>query len=245
MTYTPASFDADGDAVVLFAHGYGDNARSLARALPFQRWTAEHGFMAVVPFAARNPEDADGGRTSWNAGACCAFGDQTRDDLGFLKALIDRLRAQFPSKQLDFYLVGFSNGGFLAETVACRHPDWFRGVSSIGGSLSTNQPPCETPTASIRVHRVTGAVDQRIPQEGGETPLGAYASFHDDYATWTADLECQEPATNTANSATCRTSSCNGGAVRFCLIDGLRHQWPTSPAFSFDALDDAWRFWTM
>lgn len=245
LTYAPASFEAEGDAVVLFAHGYGDNARALARSLPIESWVAEHGFVAVVPFADRNPEDADGGRTSWNAGACCAFGDQARDDLGFIKALIDRIRSEHPSKELTFYLIGFSNGGFLAETVACRHPDWFRGVSSIGGSLSTDQPPCETPTTSVRVHRVTGAIDERISRTGGQTPLGPYASFDDDFVTWSAALECPEHTTDTTGPATCQTSSCNGGAVRFCLIDGLRHQWPASPQFSYDAFDDAWHFWTM
>ena len=49
------------------------------------------------------------------------FGSPSRaDDLGFLRALLDRLVAQGIAAPDAVHLAGFSNGGLMAFALACR-----------------------------------------------------------------------------------------------------------------------------
>ena len=68
------------------------------------------------------PNCSEGGRCAW---ASCS------DDLGFIKKIIDRTNEDH--KIRDIYLIGMSNGGMMAQALACKYPNIFKGVVNVVG----------------------------------------------------------------------------------------------------------------
>ena len=68
------------------------------------------------------PNCSEGGRCSYTS---------CNDDLGFIKKVIDRAKADH--KIRDIYLLGMSNGGNMAQALACKYPTIFTGVVNIVG----------------------------------------------------------------------------------------------------------------
>ena len=71
------------------------------------------GFMVAYP---------DGLNNEWNFVRGVRGYAMTQDDTAFLVALIDHIGADHPVDKARVYLAGFSNGGFMAERVACENP---------------------------------------------------------------------------------------------------------------------------
>ena len=62
--------------------------------------------------------------SSWNAGGCCGKAAATGvDDVGYLRDVIFDVQDHALVDASRIYVVGFSNGGMMAETAACELPD--------------------------------------------------------------------------------------------------------------------------
>src|SRR5437773_1561304 len=72
----------------------------------------------------------------WNAGTCCgAAARENVDDVGFLKAVIDRVSKQLPVDQKRIYIAGFSDGGRMAYHAACQLSSTIAAIGVVSGSL--------------------------------------------------------------------------------------------------------------
>jgi poly(3-hydroxybutyrate) depolymerase len=106
--------------LVLGLHGYGGDGRQLAY------YTALHNAfgsdtMVVYPNASA---PIAGQKTGWNADFCCGSGWKNKvDDVGFLQALITDLRQRHGIAADRVFIVGFSNGAFMAQRFAAEHPE--------------------------------------------------------------------------------------------------------------------------
>ncbi len=105
---------AGGEAlpVVVALHGRGGTGESMAGMTGLSTVAQEEGFIAVYP---------DGLNREWKyfAGILPGAELNTPDDIAFLDALIDDLAGNFSIDASRVYLLGFSNGGFMAYRVAC------------------------------------------------------------------------------------------------------------------------------
>lgn len=155
--------DSRGLALILQLHGRGSTGERVERYLRFVPHVDELEFIYVVPDGAI---DSDG-LHYWNATpACCDFYDSGIDDSGYLRALIDEVMATYPVHPARVFVIGHSNGGFMAYRMACDHAGVVTGVVSIAGASFLDPQDCQ-PAAPVHVVQVHGTADGGLLYDGG------------------------------------------------------------------------------
>ena len=104
---------AEGELPLVVAlHGRLGTGRGMARDLGQDELLDEQGFAAVYP---------DGYRRSWNDGRGGGPAAEAGiDDVGFIEALLEEVAGQVTVDASRVYLVGISNGGMMAQRLACE-----------------------------------------------------------------------------------------------------------------------------
>lgn len=240
MLFFPAGNDGQRSLLILF-HGLGDSAQSFANGVGAQAAASKLGVIIAVPEGLPNPGD---GARAWNAGACCAFGAEERDDAAIvpaLKAAVASLSA-FDQETVD--VAGFSNGGFFSEYLACEHSEWIRGAMNVGGSRPLPAGECN-PSTPVKMVRVHGVSDTRVPFEGGEWRGGTLPSFEESFVEWRTLIGCSRaPTPASQGAAACRLQAdCPKGELLACSVQDLGHAWPQRRSSGVDVLEMAWQVW--
>ena len=141
---------------VVVLHSLGNSAEE-AVAQGWSKLSDRESFVGIYP---------DRGN-SWNAGLCCGLAQQTnRDDVAWLSSVIDRARADYGLKTI--YLVGFSNGGMMAERFAAERP-------AVSSCLAVWGSAPEMPTAGNwpgTAFLYDGRLDIIVPPQGGHIFIG-------------------------------------------------------------------------
>ena len=202
------------------------------------------GFALVVP------ETVDG---HWNDGRRTVyFGTPSQaDDRGFLEALLARLAAEGIADPEAIRLAGFSNGGLMALTLACR-PAAIRpaGLLVVAATLGERLAAGCDPPRPLALVLANGTADDLFPFAGGmgmvngragEPMLGAAATA----AFVAARNGCGEPGPRAtgaeamgrghAVTVTGYAGCPPGGAVLQVTIDGGGHAWPSEAVRSLAA----------
>jgi polyhydroxybutyrate depolymerase len=163
----------------------------------------------------------------WNAGLCCATGNiQERDDVGFVRRVIEDIAARFRVDASRVYLTGFSNGGMLAWRFAAEHPERVAGVAAVaatfaGAKRGEDWPELPAPARRVPLLLLYGLEDDRIPPAEVEASLEA----------WVSGRVClAEPRARKIRERRVRLREwpgCNGaGPVAAWAIEGWGHRWP-------------------
>ncbi len=174
--------------LVVVLHGYGSTGRQHEAAWGFSELGAREGFVVAAP---DGTPDKNGARF-WNASeACCDFGDTKVDDVAYLRAVLDDAAAQTPIDPKRVYVVGHSNGGFMAHRLACELSDRVAAIVSLAGAVGTDPAcPMAVPVAVVQVH---GTRDTVVSPSGGvlfDQPKRAYPSLAETMARWESRLGC-------------------------------------------------------
>lgn len=99
---------------------------------------------------------------SWNAGGCCGLAAQDgEDDTTFLEDLVT---AVDPGHAAPVYLVGYSNGGRMAYTLACADPSLADGYAIVK-AVPLN--PCAA-QAPITIVELASTDDWELPYQPGD-----------------------------------------------------------------------------
>ncbi len=155
--------------LVLLLHGRGGSAERLIGLTgwpsPYSVWVdiaAREGLLLAVP--------ASDGRQGWND---CRGTDTnpSSDDVGFLEAVVDAVAREHPVDHQRVYVVGTSNGGFMALRLAVERPKRFAGVAAIAAAMPTGGP-CPAPTSPVPVLFMNGTRDGYVPFSGGPIARG-------------------------------------------------------------------------
>ena len=97
-------------------HGYGGNGARTDRSWGISALADKYNYLAI----ALDGEREVGGRQSpfWNASdACCNFEDRDVDDSGYIRRVIDQIKASYNVDGSRVYVVGHSNGGFMSYVI--------------------------------------------------------------------------------------------------------------------------------
>jgi poly(3-hydroxybutyrate) depolymerase/peptidoglycan/LPS O-acetylase OafA/YrhL len=166
-------------------------------------------------------------RESWNAIGCCSWAAQAKvNDTGFIEALAKRVD---PGNARPIYLMGYSNGGRLAYTIACTDPLLFDGIAAV---KADPMPWCDIQVPQ-KILQVASTDDTDVPYATGEK--GDFrempAALVQDTDLKTAD-GCGPASTSSSQGNMTLTSwtDCLGGAsVSFAVYTAGVHSYPRPP----------------
>lgn len=160
LVHVPESYSGRDDVPLLLdLHGFSSNAADERQWSGQLRESDRRGFIAVWP---------DGVALSWNAYGCCFLGNALLvDDVAFLRSVVGEMKRRANIDDSRVYVTGISNGGGMAQRMACEAADVVTAVVSISFPLNTDQ--CR-PARPISVTAIAATDDGTINYFGNPPP---------------------------------------------------------------------------
>lgn len=167
--YVPDSYRSDTPAPLLVSlHGGGGSMDYMAKDENYGQISHAARGGEVLVFPNGVSRFRSGMLATWNAGACCgAARDEEVDDVGFIRAVLERVMGQLNIDRQRVYATGMSNGAMMAYRLACEMPDVIRAVAAVAGTDNTRS--C-TPAQPISVLHIHARNDSHVLYEGGAGP---------------------------------------------------------------------------
>lgn len=154
--YLPVQYNTKSAwPLVVLLHGFTATGDLQNYYLGMSARVSLRGFILVTPNGTLTPKGTVGekGRKLdnvpfWSAtDACCDFGKTGVDDAGYLARVIDEVKAKYNVDAKKIYVFGHSNGGFMANRLACEMGDQISAVASLAGGTFKDQTKCAKPVA--------------------------------------------------------------------------------------------------
>ena len=212
LIFTPAGDPpAEGWPLLFVLHGFRANPEFMRRQFPFDRRINAHQWVVVYP---QGGTDADG-FLYWQAHERV---DAVGDDVPYLLTLADQVAARSPIDLQHFFVIGHSNGGAMAQSMACYAADRIRGFANISGH--TIDPARCTPARPITGLYIGGDTDPAYT----DPPPGIEAS-----ATWWAEtiLGCFTALEDAPSDFTLAAAGAETHILRWrgCANDTTAQRW--------------------
>ena len=246
--HVPKKYDPGRAASLVVAlHGFGADADRMASRLGLTAASEERAFLLALPDGTK---DSDG-LQFWNAtDACCNVEGADVDDSRYLSDVIDAVSDAYAVDRARVFVIGISNGGFMAHRLACDHADQLASIVSLAGAQSADPAACN-PTRAVSVLEVHGSEDDTVLFEGGRSQGHRYPSVAETVSDWRRLDGCDDrPGTKGARldvdvalpgAETVPTSWSTGCAhsteVALWKVYGGGHVPDFGPGFTSDILD--------
>lgn len=193
LVHTPLGYDSTHQyPVVVGLHGGFGNAEQFEKASHLSEKADAKGFIAVygqgTALGAINAP-------TWNAGGCCGASAQDKnnvDDVGYVRAVIEKVRQDYSVNSSRVYVTGMSNGGMMANRLACEAADMFAGAAIVSGTI---QIATCTPSRQIPIMIMHGTADDNVPYNGGQgskaVNRSTYMSVEHEFIEWGTRNSCE------------------------------------------------------
>jgi len=149
--------------------------------------TNARGVLLAIPDGTRDHK----GKLFWNATeACCDFDNLPVDDVAYIDAIIDDASLKEHVDPDRIYIIGHSNGAFLAHRYACERSDRIAAIVALAGVPWSDASKCQGKDVSVL--QIHGDADPIIAYGGGKSfGNGApYPSAEATVAAWALRDEC-------------------------------------------------------
>jgi polyhydroxybutyrate depolymerase len=243
--FVPSTYDPTLPTPLIIAlTGYNQSGAQFESYLHLTPLAQSRGFLYVHPDGSKDSR----GVRFWNGTPeCCDFESPKVDDQAYIMRIIDEVSARYSVDTNRIYIIGHSNGGFLASALACNHADRIAAVISFAGASYTKVSACQ-PSAPINVLEIWGTKDDTFTSNHirGKPILGAINTFKN----WglvnrcigtplalpdKLDLDAKVVGADTTVS---EYQGCPAGSsVTFWKIEGAGHSPALSPQFDGAIID--------
>ena len=205
------SADSAPKALAIMLHGYGNSAESFMNQITFDEKAVKEGFVLLFVDGIPDPDDK-ASTSGWNSG----LKDSSKDDLGFLKSLVENFQNEYRLSKDKTFAVGYSNGAFMIHRLAVEDSEQFAAVASVAGFLPESVWKRRPEKISTAFLQINGTKDDVVPMH-----LNGSAKFNKNPAIEDV-LEYYKSAAP------------NPDSVKHIVIDGGRHAWPEEKFCGFD-----------
>lgn len=260
QVYLPKQYNASQSwPLVVLLHGFSGTAKGEDLYLGLRFRASKRGFILLTPEGITMPQGTKGvdgrdlsGYHFWNAiPECCDFGRTGVNDVGYLLGLIEKVKSAYKVDKSRIYIIGHSNGGFMANRLACEAGDQFAGVMNLAGGTYLDSSNCRTQTP-IRYLQVHATNDKTILYNNAPTYSGAVQTV----SAWLSRNNCPTNSINTGDRNyvalipgtdttrqlwyNCRT----GKDVAFWTIKAHEGRWHNAhvPLFNWNFMEEALDF---
>lgn len=159
--HIPESIGSAAPLVVVM-HGFTGSAQGIMDYSEMNRVADENGFAVVYP---QGTED-NWGMTFFNVGYDF-HGDQTVDDIDFIRTLVAELQQSHGLSQTEVFSTGMSNGGDMSYYLACEADDVFKAIAPVAGTMMSHIYSNCSPSGSMPVFELHGTQDD-VTYWGGD-----------------------------------------------------------------------------
>jgi polyhydroxybutyrate depolymerase len=226
LLYVPPGQSGKRLPAFIMMHGSGSTDAQQERYSNFDAFAQAHGLVVMYP---------NGIDKHWNDGRVIGH-ESVADDIEFMKAMLTEVTAQGLIDPKRVYAAGISNGGFMAQHMACVMPDALAGIAVIAATQ-----PVDAVCASPRPMPVIffhGTADKLVPFNGGPIApqfgnRGSAMSNAQAVAIWQKRNGCgaaqktQLPVKNDPMAVTVETYSCPAGrGLENVIVQDGGHTWP-------------------
>jgi polyhydroxybutyrate depolymerase len=168
--------------VVLVLHGEGMDGESMIRLCNLNEKADQAGFLVVYP----NGTGQKDKKLTWNAGRCCGSAQlKKREDVAFIKNVLNDVEEHYPVDRSRVYATGISNGAMMAYRLAAEIPYRIAAVAAVGGSLEVGSSSIKWPVPVLHFH---GTHDESVHFDDGHGPQSqtriSITSAMDTIRTW-------------------------------------------------------------
>jgi polyhydroxybutyrate depolymerase len=171
--------------LLVVLHGYSGNPDQNDAYLGATAQAATRGLYVLLPEGTKEPS----GKRFWDAtAACCNFTGTPVDDVEYLADLIEQAVAERPIDPDRVYVLGHSNGGFMAYRLACDRADLVTAIASLAGADAPTAEECQ-PSRPVSVLELHGTADRVIRYDGGDI-TAPYPGAMETVARWAERAAC-------------------------------------------------------
>lgn len=233
----PDAYDPDvAWPLVIVLHGYTASGGVQDLYFGTSERGRELGFITLAPNGLVDP----GGDHYWNASpACCDFYSSGVDDVGYIVGLIAEASKLWHIDPSRVYLIGHSNGAYMAHRLACDAPDKITAIAALAGVSQFTLDAC-TAGPPVSVLQMHGTLDQSVLYAGSPNYPGAettvalrVASNHCDTSPQVGSARDYDDSVPGAETVPSRYDGCDANTtVELWTMNGTVHL----PGFN-----DTWR----
>jgi polyhydroxybutyrate depolymerase len=244
-------------AVLIAFHGGSGSAAGMPRLSKLNTLADKNKIIIVYP---------QGIDKRWDDGRSIP-GRTKYDDVGFIRALIDKLLADPNIDPTRVYLTGISNGGFLCQRLVLELPEKIAGAAIVVAGVTKELEAMEHAQKPVPMLFVVGTNDPLVPFAGGGIGFfqkaGMVESASETTKFWAAHNHCEakgesselpvlDAKDSTRVKKTVYRPHTGGQEVISLAIEGGGHTWPSGSQYLPEAIvgkvcrqisnDDIWQF---
>jgi polyhydroxybutyrate depolymerase len=220
----------DGDGpfpLVIVLHPLRSTGINMERYTRFSKLAQKENFIVVYPNAILN---------HWNDRA---YNPISVDDVGFIAALLDHIEVNFPVDAARVYVTGASNGGTMANRLACDLGDRFAAVAPVIAEIPYLVQLHAAEAQPIPVLMINGTEDPLIrfsiiPERDSKVGI---VTAKQTAAFWATNNGCtptpaetllpdRDPEDGTRIEKRAYTAGSAGAELIFYVVKGGGHTWP-------------------
>ena len=219
VVHVPATYTGKVAVPLLVdMHGLFGNAQGQLTGSGSAQVADREGFIAAYPNGIDN---------AWNIGPCCTH-DRDVDDVGFMRALVEKLANDACIDPSRVYATGVSMGGGMSHYLACEAAEVFAAVAPAAFDL-LEENTC-APSRPIAVLLARGTADAIVPYAGGPStpPNGVPTTIHfrgakGTFEEWARINACNGNPSQAYDGCESYTQCAGDVEVTLCTEQGGRH----------------------
>lgn len=218
-------------SLIVAYHGIASDVTKIEGKMQLQKSSAAATSILVYP-EAKNKGSGILDPPAFNGAGCCKDSSDFKDE-DFFAAIVTELTQMGCVDGAKVYVMGFSNGGFMTNRLACASATRnfvtaacvHSGLIGDYGGVLENSPwmNCQAkPVLSIH-----GTSDSTVPIAGGKNPLNAARWYSQDQVAemWAKAGGCGTATKHVTGTRTTSRQTCSSHSVATIKHDGYGHDW--------------------